>query len=625
MRNERLLRLVGTEERPLVDTYHDRIRETVLGQMDEESCKAIHRSLADVIETNACGVSAESITALENDASDLQDAARLTPRIYDLAYHFDAAGEKRKAWVYALLAAEQARRQSALEVAVNNYAVAIRNANGTSNALNYRIAKGCSQALMLLGRYEDANLQLDGATDLTNDNERKAQIELLQGEILFRQGLMKQSGSILEQGLRRIGVWVPKTMFGRAYGIIRAVLIQTMHTLMPFLLHRKASTSHAELAVQFLTELPHAYIYQNTTRMLWAHLAGMNRAERLPPSLRLVTAYGCHSTVTSMLGWRSRGERYGDRALALARKLDDLLGQGQAHYYHGIGLYAAARYEDGLEKLGEAIRLLHRAGDQYALHLSRFHKGCCQLGLGNLAEAVVEARETFASSARLGDSRVLCSSYLWARVTRGNFPFEQLRSCYPYHPDDIMSTVHGIMAEGHWHTFHGRTEDSLQAFEQASAMVRKSFCVNSHMILVLPELAGALRRHADAIQDSDPKKANYLRKRAHRLSKWATRLTRFFPAAYPLALRERSLILASYGKTKKALRFAAKSCAVAEAQKAKYEHTQSLLVRGKLAKELGLPEADEQIRTAEAAMEEIERPIRDANRNPGDSKAERRP
>ena len=59
------------------------------------------------------------------------------------------------------------------------------------------------------------------------------------------------------------------------------------------------------------------------------------------------------------------------------------------------------------------------------------------------------------------------SSYLWARATRGNIPFEQLKSCYPCRPDDVMSTVHGVMAEGHWHRFHGRTAESLQMFEQA--------------------------------------------------------------------------------------------------------------------------------------------------------------
>lgn len=85
------------------------------------------------------------------------------------------------------------------------------------------------------------------------------------------------------------------------------------------------------------------------------------------------------------------------------------------------------------------------------------------------------------------------------------------------------------------------------------------------------------------------------------------------PAAYPIALRERSLILAACGKTKQGLKFADKSCKVAETQKAKYEHAQSLLVRGKIARQMRLLEAEEQIRTAEATIEDIERPLRSPN------------
>src|SRR5262249_43390717 len=160
----------------------------------------------------------------------------------------------------------------------------------------------------------------------------------------------------------------------------------------------------------------------------------------------------------------------------------------------------------------------------------------------------------FASSARLGDSRTMCSSWLWARATRGNIPFEGLKSCIPCRPDDVMSTVHGLLAEGLWHSFHGRTDEALRVTERAAEMVRKTFCVNSHTILVIPMLAMTLRLHADTVEGDDGAHAKQLRKRAYRVAKWATRLTRFFPAAYPLALRERSLILATYGKTRKALK-----------------------------------------------------------------------
>jgi len=344
----------------------------------------------------------------------------------------------------------------------------------------------------------------------------------------------------------------------------------------------------------------------------------MNLAELLPPSKQLAMIYAAHDIVMSALGWQARGSRYGDRAIAMAREFDDLSVQGQSHGYRGAGLYLSARYEESLSFLSEAIEAYDRAGDLWRLNLAHFQKGCCHFGLGNLAEALAEARWTFASSARLGDSRILCSSWLWARATRGNFPFEELRSCYPHRPDDIMSTVHGVLAEGYWHSFHGRTEEALRAYERAALMVRKSLCVNSDTILVMPLLAMGLRLHADALQAQDPQQAKQLRRRAYRLAKWATRLTRRSPAVYPLALRERSLILAAYANPSKALEYADKSCALAKAQKAKYEHAQSLLVRGKIARQLGLPEADEQIRTAEAAIDEIERPLREAaSQTPG--------
>jgi len=70
------------------------------------------------------------------------------------------------------------------------------------------------------------------------------------------------------------------------------------------------------------------------------------------------------------------------------------------------------------------------------------------------------------------------------------------------------------------------------------------------------------------------------------------------------------LALEATGKTTRALRAADKSCAIAEQQNAKYEHAQSLLVRGRLAEQLSLPEAEQQIQDAEAALKAIELPIK---------------
>jgi two-component system sensor kinase len=618
MRNERLLRLVGTEERPLVDTYHDRVRETVLDQMKESTCKNIHRSLAEIIENGVGSDFVEIRARFESDAESTPTETKANPRAYDLAYHFDAAGEQRKAWAYGLFAAEQARRQSALEVAVQQYAIARRNASAANEAVRFRIEVGCGESQMLLGRYAEADDGLKKATQLSEQPEKRALVEVLQGEVAFKQGLINPSSAFCASGLRRLGHSVPRRFLGHLLRLPRQLIVQWWHSLLPGRLHRKASDSFRRVQIRLLAQICYPFFFQNAVKLMWAHLSTMNLAELLPPSSILNRAYAQHAVITGMLGWHSRAARYADRAIAVANDLNDVWGRAEGHSYLGISDYAGARFTNGLAHLSEAIEGYEKSGDLWELNLAHFHKGCCHFGLGDLAEAVAEARWTFAASARIGDSRTLCSSYLWAKATRGNLPFEEIRGCYPNRPDDVMSTAHGIMAEGQWHTFHGRTAEALDAFERAAAHIRRNLCLNSHMVWVIPMLTGALRRHGEAVSGEDAKQSRRLLRRAYRTGKWATRITRFFPAAYPFALRERSLILSRYGKKKKALRYAAKSCAVAEAQKAKYEHAQSLLVRGKLAKELGLPEADEQIRTAEAALEKIERPVCHGGQNASD-------
>jgi len=383
-----------------------------------------------------------------------------------------------------------------------------------------------------------------------------------------------------------------------------------VHTHFPKRLHRQQPNRDFELSTKVFKDLGHAYIFQSTMKCLWSHLATMNRVERVPPSLEMANGYGMHACYLAMLGWQKRSARYGARGLALAGQFNNLLVRGETYSHFGIGDYASSRYEPGIEHLTKAITAFEQTGDFWELHLAHFHKGCCHFGLGDLAPAVAEARWVFESSARIGDSRPMCSSWLWARATQGNLPFDQLRGCFPCRPDDVMSTVHGIMAEGLWHSFHSRTQESLEAFARAADMVRKSLCINSHTILVLPMLAGALRRRADAIAVNDPRQARVLRGRALRAAKWAARLTRIFPAAYPLALRELSLALAARGKLRKALRAAEKSCHAAELQKAKYELMQSRLVSAQLMQKLALPSADEQCLAAQAALDEIEKTAR---------------
>ena len=152
----------------------------------------------------------------------------------------------------------------------------------------------------------------------------------------------------------------------------------------------------------------------------WAGLSALNRAEQLPPSPQLAFACALHGLLSNVIGLHSRASRYIARSIELRHQLDDRWGIGQSLCYKGIGLFAAARYEEGLAALDESLGMLARTGDLWESNLARFHKGCCHYGLGDLDAAIAEARTTFEASIRIGeDSRAHSALYLWAKATRG--------------------------------------------------------------------------------------------------------------------------------------------------------------------------------------------------------------
>jgi hypothetical protein len=108
------------------------------------------------------------------------------------------------------------------------------------------------------------------------------------------------------------------------------------------------------------------------------------------------------------------------------------------------------------------------------------------------------------------------------------------------------------------------------------------------------------------LHQREPNEAERVRKRSRRLARYAAILSRFMPTERPHALRELSLAWMSRGRLSRAWKLATRSCDEAGRMNARYEYAQSLLVRGRLAKRLGRPESDDQIREAESELARIE-------------------
>ena len=479
MRNERLVRLVGSEESPKVDTYHDKIRESVLDRMDHRVKRALHLALGEAIEQNQ-QIQFENLQQQclhgKNDRP-----AQVIPRVYDLAYHFDASGQVDKALVYALLAAEQARRQFALEVSTEQYAIAERNAKEASDAIRFRIAEGYGETLMLQGNYGAAATRADRALELADNPLHEARIEAILGEIAFKSGELNRSIAAYESGLRRLGNRIPKRWWGYAAGAVGQAFIQTGHSLFPARLHRRTPTEQEVLSNQLFSRLTNSYMMQNVLKTLWAMLSGMNRAEQYPPSRELAFNYALNAYLT-LIGWNSRALSYVDRSVEIRSNFNDIWGMGHSHSWRGIGLYASGEFEAAIPSLLKAIEAFSQTGDQWELNLARFHLAFCYYRLGKLQEAVKHASTTFHSSLNIGDTRTHCSLFLWSRCVKGNLPFEELTEKFQAVPEEIMPMSNLLIGQGRWHLFHGRTQQAIDAFQQAWRLSRANLSVNFHTV-----------------------------------------------------------------------------------------------------------------------------------------------
>jgi len=614
LRNARLLRVVGDK----VDTYHDRIRYAVIDRLPQDRAQTIHLRLAQCIEQRVGALSEAQRQALIQQA-DWQSLEAI-PRVYDISYHYDAAGETEQALAYAMAAAVQARSQYALDVAVQQFAIAQRNAASAPDIVSFRIARGKAEALLQLGRYAESKKELDTALELASSDYDFADVRGLKGELASKQGRIGESIEDYEAGLRRLGIPVPKSIVGLMIGIAWQSLVQTGHTLAPGWIRKRHSEPESSLVTHLLGRIDWSYYCNNATRLVWASLVGMNRAEREPPSRALTINYVVHANDMAVLGWRSRAKKYYLAAQDVSQQLNDHWGMALAANHTSFGCVWDARYRESLKYSEPGIEAFRKLGDVWELHLVYFNLCAALFRLGDFAKAIHYARVMFDDCVRTGDNYLAPAGlFLLSNFALGKIPFEELSGCVQIHPGNHIGQSLVSMAEGYWHWEHGRTGEAVGAFERSWRVATRNFCVMPPNANALNDLIAALRRHSEALERDEPRSAVSVRKRWRRLVPWAIRLAHLFPCERPQAYREASHLALYRGSLRKALRLAEASCTIAIKQEAAYQLVLSQHLKAQIAMRLALPNAEEQVRRADIELGEIDRIVNEAICSPANT------
>ncbi|MCY2996301.1 MAG: ATP-binding protein [Planctomycetota bacterium] len=577
---------------------HDKVREAFLARLKDEDCRDLQRRAA------------------------LQLEQLESPPMFQVAYLFDAAGDSARALPYALCAAEQARSQHSLEIAEQQYRIAVRGARAADEVTRFRISQGLGDVLMLRGHYDAACQMFEAAKFIAEEMPgwrlTKAQIEGKLGELAFKRGDMETAADAIEKGLRHLGRWTPGKHASCLFPAMWEVLVQTLHSCWPWFFVGRRRLEHRDreedlLAVRLYGRLGHAYWFlRGKIPTLWAHLRDMNLAERYPPTLELAGAYSEHAPVMTLLPWYRRAEVYARRSLKIRQDAGDTWGQAQSLNFYGIALYAASRFEECIKHCREAVRLFQRTGDYWEMNMARYQIAASRYHLGELAVAVKEARQLHQSGLELGDDQASGISLdIWSWASGGKVPEDKLRVELARERPDKQAIAQVLVAEGVRLLGCDRPGDAIAVLQRAGEVVRESGVINAWDAPVFPWLTTALRRQVESLQQVTPVQREALLRRAERVGRQALRVTRKFQNDLAQTLRELALLAAMRGRLRRARRLFDQSLAVAGKQGARYEHAQTLLCRGQVGLEVGWPQAEHDVRAAQGELAQLQAGLED--------------
>jgi PAS domain S-box-containing protein len=561
--------------------FHDKIREALLARLDVDVRCELHGRAADVLVAEVGDAPGEFV--------------------FDLAYHLHAAGRRSDALPYALQSASLARARYALDGAVAHYRMAAEAVGPDDRATRRQIAEGMGDVLVLAGAYAEAHVQLSAARELVDEPRQAASLDGKLGALAFKQGDIPTAKERLEGALQLLGRRLPGRV-ALVPALCWELLVQIAHSVLPRLTtQRRPTGGHDDfLAMQLYSRLAYLYwFHSGKVACGWAHLRGLNLAERYPASAELGQAWSEHAPVLTMLPWYRRSVRYAQRSLDIRRELGDVWGQGQSLNFTGVARYAASQFDLAQAACEEAIRLLRRTGDQWEVNTASWNLALCLLRTGELRTTENVCRETFETARAIGDQTAAgIALSVWARATEGRVPAELVRELLDQGGEDAQTTAELLLADALVRRADGDLAGALTSIERGIRTIRNAGLRQEYIAPLFAWQVTLLREHAEAAPRYATADRQARLKAARAAARRARRWARFYRNNEPHVRREAGLLAALRGRRRIALRQLTRSRAAASRIGTRYELalTERALAEVQHADPAALSAADEAVR-----------------------------
>ena len=549
---------------------HDQIRTTLLQQVAASERQSLHLAAAEYFQ-------------------------RATPEhVSEIAYHYSRSTLPERASSFAFAAAKRARAQFSLDVAEQQYRIAMRGLDGVTQEVQFEIVEGLGETLMLRGNYSEAEGLFEQAAGLAVSPLARAMVQSKHAELHFKRGNIELATEGFEEAMRTLHHCVPRWVPIVFFLLLFEATVQVLHTVFPKLFVerlRRPPTDAERLAITLFSKMTHGYWFCKTkVQCLWAHLKGMNLAETYSPTPELAHAYSEHAPVVSLIPMFSRAIAYSEKSLALRRAFQDVWGEGQTLSFYSCVLYYASRFEESIEKGRESIRLLERTGDYWQVHISRYQVAASLYHLGRFESALQEARRNSESGVELGDeqaSGIILD--VWSRAARHALPSELLETELRRNRNDTQGRVQVHIAAGINCLNQSQWKPAITALSEARQIAHKSGIHNAYTLPASAWLATAYRQQAVQALCYSRASSQECILRGRRTARQAIRQSKLCRNDLPRALRELALLDTLRGSPRSANKHLLESIRVARDQNALFELSESLKEMVNLSRWLDLP------------------------------------
>ncbi len=363
LRTGRLVRSLRTRDRYDVETYHDRIRETVVSRMDGEERKDLHHRLA--------------VALVAGGAADTEA----------LVVHFREAGDTREAAQFAVTAAQKAVEALAFERAAALWQMALE-LPGIAPVVARDLEKKRGDALANAGRGAEAAAAYSAAIAGGTAGDR-LELSRLAAEQLLRSGRLDEGMRAIQDVLAAAGMKLPRPWLVVPLLIFHELVLR----LRGFKFKRRDAS---ELSATELTRIDVSWSVGATLGVVRPLEAKVFQKKHLMLALRageptrIVRGLAIEAATCAMAGVpaQRRTKVFLDAAQSLAAELDDPYSSVWTVGADGISAYLEGRFRKALElceRAGEQFRS-GKSGTNFEAATTTMFTGWALFHLGEMAE-----------------------------------------------------------------------------------------------------------------------------------------------------------------------------------------------------------------------------------------------